>query len=483
MTPEERNDLSFQPEEPRQTDADPSRKISTESGTAQPQTADSSPAPNIPSDGGERSIFEDRFSTGPRDTSGEKQRRQQEQQEKRAWFHQAQAEKQAWQQQVEQDRRHWQQQAEQDRRFRQQQAEEEKRQRQEQAAEERRLRQEEAARIRAEEREEKRQRRSLRRMGTLTLGLTCIALGCAILWWMTHPGAQLTFLQWFGPAVIILLGVEILLCHLLGPKKFRFDFGSLFISFCALGIALVMSFIPMALWYFGPQRYEARAEFEAAETQRIQSLLKDCSQVTSLYVNSSLSYNQFYDPLSPPDNTPDFVSVSIELTPVYTASEDFAQSASEVLAALTADRDTLPNRLEIHSSSQQYDFGLYLRKDYMGDFSPESLLPLVEYRVSDEILGQTITIADGSGSIVYPPVFSLDLYGLPEELWEDVIAYYQQTYGVTVEPVPSEEDSLPQSAPPEAAAELSDGSGEETAAQPLPDSSSASYPQEQAAVS
>ena len=100
MTPEERNDLSFQPEEPRLTDADPAHKIPTESGTEQPQPADSSPAPNIPSDGGERSIFEDRFSTGPKETAEEKQRRrQQEQQEKRARFHRAQAEKQAWQQQ------------------------------------------------------------------------------------------------------------------------------------------------------------------------------------------------------------------------------------------------------------------------------------------------------------------------------------------------------------------------------------------------
>lgn len=472
MTPEERNDLSFQPEEPRLTDADPAHKIPTESGTEQPQPPDSSPTPNIPSDGGERSIFEDRFSTGPKETAAEKQRRrQQERQEKRARFHRVQAEKQAWQQQVEQDRRHWQQQAEEERRSRQQQAEEEKRQRQQQAADERRLRLEEAARIRAEEREEKRQRRSLRRMGTLTLGLTCIALGCVILWWMTHPGTQLTFLQWFGPAVIILLGVEILLCHLLGPKKFRFDFGSLFISFCALGIALVMSFIPMALWYFGPQRYEARAEFEAAETQRIQSLLKDCSQVTSIYVNSTLSYDQFYDPLSPPDNTPDFVSVHIELAPAYTTSEDFAQTASELLTALTSDGNALPNQLNIRSNSQKYYFELYLGNDYMGNYSWESLLPLVEYRVSDEILGQTITIADGSGSVVYPPVFSLDLYGLPEELWDDVITYYENTYGVTVDALPSEEvssdETISTTEPPSEEA-VADSDGEETAAEQAP---------------
>ena len=472
MTPEERNDLSFQPEEPRLTDTDPAHKIPTESGTEQPQPPDSSPAPNIPSDGGERSIFEDRFSTGPKETAEEKQRRrQQEQQEKRARFHRAQAEKQAWQQQVEQDRRHWQQQAEEEQRSRQQQAEEEKRQRQQQAADERRLRLEEAARIRAEEREEKRQRRSLRRMGTLTLGLTCIALGCVILWWMTHPGTQLTFLQWFGPAVIILLGVEILLCHLLGPKKFRFDFGSLFISFCALGIALVMSFIPMALWYFGPQRYEARAEFEAAETQRIQSLLRDCSQVTSIYVNSTLSYDQFYDPLSHPDNTPDFVSVYIELAPAYTTSEDFAQTASELLTALTSDGNALPNQLNIRSNSQKYYFELYLGNDYMGNYSWESLLPLVEYRVSDEILGQTITIADGSGSVVYPPVFSLDLYGLPEELWDDVITYYENTYGVTVDALTSEEvssdDTISTTEPPSEEA-ASDSDGEETAAEQAP---------------
>lgn len=57
--------------------------------------------------------------------------------------------------------------------------------------------------------------------------------------------------------------------------------------------------------------------------------------MTSIYVNSTLSYDQFYDPLSPPDNTPDFVSVYIELAPAYTTSEDFAQTASELLTALT----------------------------------------------------------------------------------------------------------------------------------------------------
>ena len=107
----------------------------------------------------------------------------------------------------------------------------------------------------------------------------------------------------------------------------------------------------------------------------------------------------------------------------------------------------------------------------MGNYSWESLLPLVEYRVSDEILGQTITIADGSGSVVYPPVFSLDLYGLPEELWDDVITYYENTYGVTVDALPSEEvssdETISTTEPPSEEA-ASDSDGEETAAEQAP---------------
>lgn len=110
-------------------------------------------------------------------------------------------------------------------------------------------------------REEKAEQASVRRVGTLTLGLSLIAIGAAILAYMVNPSFDIRIVAYLAPVILIGLGAEILIRQLIGKgKPFRYDFASGFICILLIIGSFAVALVPYVLYYISPERYSTQEE-------------------------------------------------------------------------------------------------------------------------------------------------------------------------------------------------------------------------------
>lgn len=129
--------------------------------------------------------------------------------------------------------------------------EEERRERERQRKEEERQRR----------REEKAEQQGIRRVGTLTLGLSLIAIGAAILAYMISPGFDIRIVAYLAPVILIGLGAEILIRQLIGKNKpFRYDFASGFICMLLVIGSFAVALVPYVLYYVSPERFSTQEQ-------------------------------------------------------------------------------------------------------------------------------------------------------------------------------------------------------------------------------
>ena len=127
------------------------------------------------------------------------------------------------------------------------------------------------ARRRAEERqEEKAKQRTVRRVGTMTLGVSLIAIGAAILAYMFNPGFDIRIVAYLAPVILIGLGLEVLIRSCFSKDRtYKFDFASgILCVFLVLG-SFCVSLMPYVVYYIGPERFTSEEELLSAEREKI----------------------------------------------------------------------------------------------------------------------------------------------------------------------------------------------------------------------
>lgn len=91
-----------------------------------------------------------------------------------------------------------------------------------------------------------------RRVGTLTLGITLIAVGGLYLADLFLPAVEPMYFMRFWPVILILLGCEILVSWSLNKEdKLRYDGGAIFLTICLIGFAWCMAAAQMFLDHGG----------------------------------------------------------------------------------------------------------------------------------------------------------------------------------------------------------------------------------------
>lgn len=150
-------------------------------------------------------------------------------------------------------------QEEQNRRERKAQEEERRRERKAQEEERREQSRQRKEEERQRRREEKAEQANVRRVGTLTLGLSLIAIGAAILAYMISPSFDIRVVAYLAPVILIGLGAEILIRQLLGKgKPFRYDFASGFICVLLVIGSFAVALVPYVLYYVSPERFSTQ---------------------------------------------------------------------------------------------------------------------------------------------------------------------------------------------------------------------------------
>ena len=89
------------------------------------------------------------------------------------------------------------------------------------------------------------ERKPARRVGTVTVGLTLIAAGCAMLVKLFNPNLELLWLLRFSPCILIGLGIETLVASC-SNSRLRYDWAGILLCFLTGCAGLAMT---ATAWY------------------------------------------------------------------------------------------------------------------------------------------------------------------------------------------------------------------------------------------
>ena len=96
----------------------------------------------------------------------------------------------------------------------------------------------------------------VRRVGTVTLGLSLIVTGLAITAYFFVPGFDIIFVAKLAPLVLVFLGAEVLwaCARRKGEERLRLDFLAAFVSFVLICASLCAATLPAVWRWYGPDR-------------------------------------------------------------------------------------------------------------------------------------------------------------------------------------------------------------------------------------
>lgn len=202
----------------------------------------------------------------------------------------------------------------------------------------------------------------VRRVGTLTLGLTLIVTGIIALIVMFYPQFNLTAIIKVTPVILIFLGGEILFAHIFHRgERLKYDFLSGFVCFILITAGGALSFIPIAWSYVGPPSLEARAQLRDTVEDTLYSELKNISEISDMYVTTELPYFKAYTPETDFSELTNDVSIHVRfyLSGDYPSKVEFAAACERILAQI---KSLFPRyeRISFNGGSQtSYELSLH----------------------------------------------------------------------------------------------------------------------------
>ena len=264
--------------------------------------------------------------------------------------------------------------------------EEERRREQKRMDEERR--QERRAREEADRqfrREERANQKTVRRVGTMTLGLSLIAIGVAVLLYMIRPNFDLRIVAYLAPIILIGLGLETLIRYFFSKDRtYRFDFASGVICILLVIGSCFIALIPELMYYISPQRFVAEDQLLQAEKNKIYQALQGEQRVADYYVNGGV---EMALPSAQKDEAGNWVyqlhyaQTYIQLLDGYESEEAFAKTCRELLDKLLRE-DLFQNSFTLRFRCPENQEGVYyelnLDNRLQLEMNAESLAKLVD---------------------------------------------------------------------------------------------------------
>lgn len=235
----------------------------------------------------------------------------------------------------------------------------------------------------------------VRRVGTLTMGLSLIAAGVLLIASFFLPLDGIFFVLRFSPLILIFLGIEMLIANFKKDVKIKYDFLSVIVSLILITIALLCAFIPhyVMLEQASEQKSSLLTSQLDAETYEKLKTRSDISAFNS-YVNLTVDF-QNYDNL--PDTLQelrplDYVQFRVAFKGGFASRDAFAAACREVLDLIQPLAPHI-NYFSFHSvddpSGTAYStdttYSLWLNSSYQMNWSAAEMSQnIVEFRWLDE---------------------------------------------------------------------------------------------------
>ena len=215
-------------------------------------------------------------------------------------------------------------------------------------------------------REEKAKQQTVRRVGTMTLGLSLIAIGAAVLLYMIRPDFDLRIVAYLAPVILIGLGLETLIRYFFSKDRtYRFDFASGVICILLVVGSCFVALIPELMYYISPQRFVAEDQLLQAEREKVYQALQGEQRVADYYVGGGV---EMALPSARKDEAGNwlyqlqYTRTDIRLLDGYESEEAFAQVCRELLDKLLRE-DVFRENFTLHFSAPENGEGIRYELD------------------------------------------------------------------------------------------------------------------------
>lgn len=175
--------------------------------------------------------------------------------------------------------------------------------------------------------------KKVRRVGTVAFSLLLIASGFLLIAQQFLPNFDLLYVFRFAPALLILLGIEVLIYGTNTKVQMKFDWPAIVGSAVTLCIVGAATLAPYVWQYMGPANAAAENAYEHRFTDALYTSLSDDptlkSHISNLYV--AVSLNHYGD-----DTLQDADDVSVGVcfgNTYYETAEDFAADCLRIYQA------------------------------------------------------------------------------------------------------------------------------------------------------
>ena len=203
-------------------------------------------------------------------------------------------------------------------------------------AKERKREEKERIRRYREEKQMEQNSRPVRRVGTFTMGLVMVLTGIFVIYWLLHPTGNLAFLTYFAPAILIMLGGEVLYNYFFHQDaRFKYDILSGIICFFLVCGCGGLAVLPVAYEYFGPERHITETRLEQEIYDVCYDAMKNRGDIASLHVMVRLEGVTYDNAMTYGDIAPsDYVDIRICMKKQYQSKEQYAAACQSVMTVV-----------------------------------------------------------------------------------------------------------------------------------------------------
>lgn len=181
--------------------------------------------------------------------------------------------------------------------------------------------------------------KKVRRVGTFAFGLTLVAAGVLLVAKTFVPGLDLVTIARLSPAVLVVLGVEVLVYAVRPDVKLKFDFLSMFATAVILLVVGGASCVPLLIRYIGP-------EYDGTVNRLTRKLENDSYAAVSADPGlknaiHDVSFHVYLERYLQPDGSVNLDEDGVEahayytLNPVYETAEEFAADCQAIMRDCT----------------------------------------------------------------------------------------------------------------------------------------------------
>ncbi|MPN20892.1 hypothetical protein SDC9_168271 [bioreactor metagenome] len=227
--------------------------------------------------------------------------------------------------------------------------------------------------------------KSIRRVGTFTMGLSLIATGLLSIYSLINPSFDILIAIKFSPAILILLGIEILVAYFVGSgEKIKYDFLSGFVCLILIGAGIGFAVLPLAIDYYGPPRNILESKLSSEVYNRCYEQLKGDADISTLNIYVSLrGYGYQSDLTADQLSSAEYIHASVTFLNAFDSKADFAAKCREVTEKILAPGFDFDD-INFYYENDVQSYQLNLSGSFQNNMKAADLEKLVVYELPGE---------------------------------------------------------------------------------------------------